>query len=266
MPRKLTVVNGKNIYFVSDLHLGAPALKNNRARELLFIDWLQSIRNDASMIFLMGDYFDFWFEYKKVVPKGFVRSLGALADICDSGIPVHFFTGNHDIWAFDYLTAEVGMVVHRNSESMELLGKRFFLSHGDDLGKKDFGYLLIKTFFHNPLAQWAFAKIHPDLSFRLAHFWSKRSRLSYKNGGKIFKNVESEEQYRYAKSIEEKEHFDYFVFGHRHIILNEPLNDLSRLIILGDWITKFSYGVFDGKSFKIEKINNKKIEEYRITF
>ncbi len=259
------MVIGKKIYFVSDLHLGAPALINNRERELLFVDWLQSIRKDASMLFLMGDYFDFWFEYRKAVPKGFVRSLGVLADICDSGIPVHFFTGNHDIWAFDYLTEEVGMIVHRAPVTMELLGKKFFLSHGDDLGKKDFGYQLIKNFFHNRIAQWAFAKIHPDLSFRMAHFWSKKSRLSYKNGDKGMKELEAEEQYIYAKSVVANEHFDYFVFGHRHIILDTPVSANSRLIILGDWIKKFSYGVFDGIHFSIETIDDKKIKEHRIT-
>jgi len=263
---KLPVDIGKKIYFVSDLHLGAMALKNNNERELLFVDWLQTIRNDASMLFLMGDYFDFWFEYRKVVPKGFVRSLGALASICDSGIPVHFFTGNHDIWAFDYLSEEIGMIVHRENVSMELLGKKFFLSHGDDLGKKDFGYQLIKNFFHNRIAQWTFAKIHPDLSFRLAHYWSKKSRLSYKNGDTFAKSIESEEQYIYAKSVLGKEHFDYFVFGHRHIVLDTPLAADSRLIILGDWIRKFSYGIFDGTDFKIETIDNIKLKEYRITF
>ena len=259
------MVIGKKIYFVSDLHLGAQALNNNRERELLFVDWLQTIRKDASMLFLMGDYFDFWFEYRKAVPKGFVRSLGLLAEICDSGIPVHFFTGNHDIWAFDYLSEEVGMTVHRAPVTMELLGKKFFLSHGDDLGKKDFGYQLIKNFFHNRIAQWAFAKIHPDLSFRMAHFWSKKSRLSYKNGDKGMKELESEEQYIFAKSVVAKEHFDYFVFGHRHIILDAPVAENTRLIILGDWIKKFSYGVFDGNSFNIETMDEKKIKEHRIT-
>lgn len=259
------MVIGKKIYFISDLHLGAKALNDNRARELLFVDWLESIRPDAAMLIILGDYFDFWFEYKKVVPKGFVRSLGALATICDSGIPVHFFTGNHDIWAFDYLSEEVGMILHKESVTMELHGKKFFLSHGDDLGKKDFGYQLIKNFFHLPLAQWAFAKIHPDLSFRLAHYWSKKSRLSYKNGDKGIKSIESEEQYQVARSIAEKEHFDYFVFGHRHIIVNEPVAENSRLIILGDWIRKFSYGVFDGNEFSIERIDKEKIRKFSIT-
>jgi UDP-2,3-diacylglucosamine hydrolase len=259
------VVIGKNIYFVSDLHLGAPALSNNKERELLFVDWLQSIRNDAAMLFLMGDYFDFWFEYRKVVPKGFVRSLGALAELCDSGVQVYFFTGNHDIWAFDYLSGEIGLMVHTDPLKIDLLGRKFFLSHGDDLGKKDFGYQLLKGFFHNRLAQWAFAKIHPDLSFRLAHHWSKKSRLSYKNEDQGFNGLQSEEQYLFAKSVLEKEHFDYFVFGHRHIVLNEPLAEGCRLIILGDWIKKFTYGIFDGKEFRIEKIEEKKLKEFSIT-
>lgn len=259
------MVLGNKIYFVSDLHLGAPALRNNKERERVFVDWLQSIRNDVSILFLMGDYFDFWFEYKKVVPKGFVRSLAALAELCDRGVRVHFFTGNHDIWAFDYLSKEIGMTVHTDTVRMEILGKKFFLSHGDDLGQKDFGYQLIKNFFHNRIAQWAFAKIHPDFSFRFAHYWSKKSRLSYKNDDHGFKGIESEEQYKYARSVLEKEHFDYFVFGHRHILLNEPVSAGSRLIILGDWIRKFSYGVYDGTDFKLETIDSKKLEEFSIT-
>jgi UDP-2,3-diacylglucosamine hydrolase len=260
----LSVVIGKNIYFVSDLHLGALALKDNKERELLFVDWLQSIRNEASMLFLMGDYFDFWFEYKKTVPKGFVRSLGALAMLCDSGVPVHFFTGNHDIWAFDYLSDEIGMIVHKDFATMELHGKKFFLAHGDDLGKIDFGYQLIKNFFHNRIAQWAFAKIHPDLSFRMAHYWSKNSRLAYKGGDHSHKGPEKEEQFLFARSVLAKEHYDYFVFGHRHVALNEPLNSGSRLIVLGDWIKKFTYGVFDGNEFRLETIEDKKLREYRI--
>jgi UDP-2,3-diacylglucosamine hydrolase len=198
------------------------------------------------------------------VPKGFTRSLGALAEICDSGIPVHFFTGNHDIWAFDYLTKETGMTVHTDILRIELHGKKFFLSHGDDLGRKDFGYQLIKNFFHNRIAQWAFAKIHPDLSFRLAHYWSKKSRLSYNSEDHGFKGLEYEDQYQYAKKVLQKEEVDYFVFGHRHIILNEKIADRGELIILGDWIKKFSYGVFDGKEFRIEQIEETKLKEYRI--
>ena len=147
---------------------------------------------------------------------------------------------------------------------MELYGKKFFLSHGDDLGEKDFGYQLIKKFFHNKIAQWAFAKIHPDLSFRLAHYWSKKSRLSYNSKEQTFKGLEFEEQYNFAKSVLQKEHFDYFVFGHRHIMLNEQVEPNSRLIVLGDWIKKFSYGVFDASGFRLENINQEKLQEYSI--
>jgi UDP-2,3-diacylglucosamine hydrolase len=258
------VVNGKKVYFVSDLHLGAPALGDNRERELLFVDWLKSIRNDASMLFLLGDYFDFWFEYKKVVPKGYVRSLGALAEISDSGIPIHFFIGNHDIWAFDYLTKELGLIVHRNTMSIELDGKKFFLAHGDDLGEKDFWYQIIKKTFHNRLAQWALAKAHPDLTLRLANLWTKQSLLSHKIGDYDFKGLDNEEQVHFAKTVLAKEYFDYFVFGHRHIAINEEISPGTRLIILGDWIRKFTYGVWDGNEFRIEKIKEEKIKEFRI--
>jgi len=259
------VVIGKNIYFVSDLHLGAPALRNNKEREMLFANWLRSIRNDVGTLFLMGDFFDFWFEYKKVIPKGFVRSLGALAELCDSGVTVHFFTGNHDIWAFDYLSEEIGMHVHTDPVRMDFYGKSFFLSHGDDLGKKDFGYQFIKNLFHNRLAQWIFAKIHPDPAIRLAHYWSKKSRLSHKISDQGFKGLDSEDQFLFAKSVLKKAHYDYFVFGHRHIELNAPIEDNSRLVILGDWIRLFSYGIFDGNEFRIEHIKEEKLKEYSIT-
>ena len=166
----------KKIYFASDVHLGA--LTKSREREMVFVNWLHQIKEDAAMIFLLGDIFDFWFEYRKVAPQGFVRVLGAIAGICDSGIPVHFFTGNHDIWVFDYLPRETGMIIHHEPFETEIYGKKFFLAHGDDLGKTDKGYQLLKGFFHNKFAQWVFAKIHPDLSFRLAHYWSKNSRLA----------------------------------------------------------------------------------------
>lgn len=254
----------KKVYFASDIHLGAPALKYNRERELLFVNWLQSIRQDASMIFLLGDIFDFWFEYKKVAPKGFVRVLGTLAEICDSGIPVHFFTGNHDIWVFDYLPHETGMIIHRDCLITELNGKKFFMAHGDDLGKRDKGYQLIKGFFNNRFSQWAFAKIHPDLALGLAHHWSKKSRLAKGVHGLDFLGEEKEEQIIFARDILLKEHFDYFVFGHRHLALNFDLGHQSRLITLGEWFREFSYGVWDGDQFTIEKIDKDTLRKFRI--
>lgn len=167
----------KKIYFASDVHLGAPALHNNREREKLFVKWLNQVKTDAEAIYLMGDIFDFWFEYKRAVPRGFTRVLGKLAEITDSGIEVHFFTGNHDIWIFDYLPNEIGVIVHDDVIKTEIRGKKFFLGHGDGLGPHDKGYKLLKKIFTNRFLQWSFARIHPNFSIWLAHQWSSRSRL-----------------------------------------------------------------------------------------
>ena len=205
------------------------------------------------MIFLLGDIFDFWFEYRRVAPQGFVRVLGALAEISDSGIPVHFFTGNHDIWVFDYLPRETGMIIHREPFETEINGKKFFLAHGDDLGEKDLGYQLIKKFFHNSIAQWAFAKIHPDLSFRLASRWSKNSRLS--RGKRLgFLGEDKEDQIIFAREVLKEKHVDYFVFGHRHLALEFLLTEKSKLFMLGDWFHDITYGVFEGDDFYLKKL------------
>jgi UDP-2,3-diacylglucosamine hydrolase len=240
----------KKIYFISDVHLGAPALKDNAEREKRFAGWLSEVSRDAAAIFLMGDIFDFWFEYKKVVPRGFTRVLGKISEITDQGIPVHFFTGNHDIWVFDYLPEETGMEIHRDSYTTELMGKRFYLAHGDGLDENDKGYLLLKKIFTNRLLQWLFARLHPNFAFSLAHRWSKSSRLSKKETGF---NAEEEGMFRFATAVLEKEHFDYFVFGHRHRMADIPMKDRTRFILLGEWIRTFSYGVFDGEKFELKK-------------
>ena len=243
----------KKIYFASDVHLGFPDSGHNHEREMIFVNWLNRVKQDASSIFLLGDIFDFWFEYRKVAPKGFVRVLGTLAQICDQGIPVHFFTGNHDIWVFDYLPEETGMIIHREPFETELYGKKFFMAHGDDLGERDFGYQVIKKFFHNSLAQWAFAKIHPDLSFRLARAWSKNSRLS--KGKKLgFLGENKEDQIIFAREVLKHKNVDYFVFGHRHLALEFDLSSNSKLFMLGDWFENFTFGVFDGNQFYLENI------------
>jgi UDP-2,3-diacylglucosamine hydrolase len=239
------------IYFVSDVHLGAPALSDNRKREQLFVSWLDNIRSDATEIYLMGDIFDYWFEYKKVVPRGFTRVLGKLAEITDRGIPVHYFTGNHDIWIFDYLPTETGVIVHHNPLTTSLLGKKFLLAHGDGLDPNDKGYLLLKKIFKNRTLQWLYARLHPNFAISLAQRWSKSSRLSKKPGNSEFA-AEDESMYQYAKSVLEKEHYDYFVFGHRHQMANIALSPDSRFILLGDWIKTFSYGSFDGNTFDLK--------------
>lgn len=242
----------KKIYFASDVHLGAPALNNNKEREIHFVKWLDQVKEDAEAIFLMGDIFDFWFEYKSVVPRGFTRVLGKIAEITDSGIPVHFFTGNHDIWVFDYLPKEIGVTVHRDIWKTELMGKKFFLGHGDGLGPFDRSYQMLKKIFTNKFLQWAFARIHPNFAIGLAHKWSGHSRLK---DGKVeadsFRGEDKEWLVLFAKEELKKEHYDYFVFGHRHWPCNIQLNEKSRYINTGDWVTHFTYAVFDGEKMEV---------------
>ncbi|MBA4408618.1 MAG: UDP-2,3-diacylglucosamine hydrolase [Odoribacter sp.] len=245
----------KKAYFVSDLHLGAPALKNNKERELAFVNWLNEIKEDASHLFLMGDIFDFWFEYKTVVPRGFTRTLGKIAEIADSGVDVHFFTGNHDVWIFDYLPNELGLTLHRNEFKTEISGKKFYLAHGDGLDATDKGYLLLKKMFTSKTLQWLFARIHPNLSISLGRHWSKHSRISKGVIGEEFKGATNEGMFIFAESILCQEEFDYFIFGHRHVMIDSPIGENSRYINLGDWIQHFSYGVFDGTEFKLKQYN-----------
>lgn len=246
----MTDYQGK-IYFISDIHLGAPALKNNREREKLFVAWLDDIKKDAAALFLMGDIFDYWFEYKTVVPRGFTRTLGKIAELADSGIPVHFFTGNHDVWVFDYLPSELGVHVHREEMRVIFSGKKFFLAHGDGLDPYDKGYHLLKKLFTNRFLQWLFSWLHPNLGVSLAHAWSKKSRLT-KGMFVPFQGEEKEGLYLFAKSTLEDEEVDYFIFGHRHLLLDLPLGKNTRYINLGDWISHFSYGVFDGEKFELK--------------
>lgn len=246
------MLNGKKIYFVSDVHLGAPALKNNKFRELLFVRWLEEMRHDAAGIYLMGDIFDFWFEYKTVVPRGFTRVLGKMAELADEGIPIHFFTGNHDIWIFDYLPAETGVIVHREPLLTEFSGKKFFLAHGDGLDPEDRGYLLMKRIFTSRILQRLYSLLHPNLALGFAHKWSEYSRLSKNIDGPEFRGKE-EGLFIFAEKYIVKEHIDFFVFGHRHRLADMAVGENSRLILLGEWIKTFSYGVFDGEHFELNK-------------
>lgn len=245
----------KKIYFVSDTHLGAPALNNNREREQIFVKWMDEVKDDAEEIFLMGDIFDFWFEYKKVVPRGFTRTLGKIAELTDSGIKVHYFTGNHDVWVFDYLPKELGVMVHKKEFKTEFNGKKFFLAHGDGLDPFDKGYNFLKKIFTNKPLQWCFARLHPNLAVSIAHFWSKNSRLSKNISGGPF-DPKKEGLYIFAEKILETEAFDYLIFGHRHILLSTPIGkNNAQFILLGDWINEFSYGIFDGEKFELKKYN-----------
>jgi len=242
----------KKIFFASDVHLGASALKNNREREILFVEWLDSIKNQAEDIYLLGDIFDFWYEYKSVVPRGHTRTLGKLAEISDSGVNIHFFTGNHDLWAFDYLEKEIGLKIYRNVWRGNIKGKKFYIAHGDGLGIHDKGYRLLKKIFTNRFLQACFSCIHPNLSFWIANKWSSHSRLA---DGKIeadtFRGEDKEWLIIHAKEELKIEHFDFFMFGHRHLPGDIKLSEKSRYINTGDWISFFSYAVFDGKEMKL---------------
>lgn len=245
--------NTTKIYFVSDAHFGIPSYEKSLVREKLFVKWLDEIKSDAEEIYLLGDIFDFWHEYKRAVPKGFVRILGKLAELTDSGIKIHFFTGNHDIWCYDYFQKELNIPVYTKPIVKEILGKKFFLGHGDGLGPKDRGYKFIKRVFAGKINQWLFARLHPNFGIGLGLFFSKRSNHSQGDDHLVFLGEDNEWQFVYAKEQLQKEHFDYFVFGHRHISIIKEMSEKTKFIILGDWITKFSYGVFDGEKFELRR-------------
>lgn len=244
------------IYFASDLHLGAPDLQRSKSREQLFINWLETIEHDADALYLVGDVFDFWFEYKTVVPKGYIRLLGKLAAMSDSGIDIHFFTGNHDMWAFEYFEEELGVTMHRHPINREWNGHHFMIGHGDGLGPGDRSYKRLKRVFSSRLCQWAFRWIHPDIGIRIANFFSRSSRQQQGDSEKEFLGEEKEWLLQYCKQKLKDKHYDYFIFGHRHLALDVQLNEKSRYINLGDWIRFNSYAVFDGEDLELKYFND----------
>jgi len=249
---------GKKIYFASDVHLGAPSIKNNKEHEKIFVDWLDSIIEDTAVLYLLGDVFDFWFEYRHVVPRGFTRFLGKICEFTDKGIPVHFFTGNHDVWVFDYLPEETGVIVHREPLKLEMDGKKFYLAHGDGLGPYDRSYNFLKLIFTNKILQWFFARIHPNFGVGFARRWSKHSRLQNESSeGAKFLGEDKEWLMLHARDVLEKEHFDFFIFGHRHIDLHQRFKKNSEFVYLGDWVKYKTYGVWDGEKFELKYLNNK---------
>jgi UDP-2,3-diacylglucosamine hydrolase len=240
------------IYFASDFHLGLPAGTPPLEREKRVVNWLNSVAPDAKEIYLLGDIFDFWWEYKLVVPRGFTRFLGTVASITDSGIPVHFFTGNHDMWVGDYLTKECGVTIHTMPFTTMFDGKKFHLAHGEGLGTEDNLYKILLAIFRNKPLRSAYSALHPSIGVGFGQRWSLSSRLG-KGIMKEFLGEEREDLIRYAKTILEKEYIDYFIFGHRHLARSYKLNQGSEIIFLGDWIKKGSFAVWDCKTltFKI---------------
>ena len=240
----------KNIYFASDFHLGAPSYAESRNREDRIVAWLNFIEPSCSELFLMGDVFDFWFEYKKVIPKGFIRLQGKLAQMADAGIKIYFFKGNHDMWVNDYFTKEIGIEIISDELKIERNGKKFYLHHGDGLGPGDKQYKFLRKIFRNPLCQWLFGILPPRIGMGIANAWSGSSRIA-SNKKEVFLGDENEWLAIYAKEQLQKEQFDYFIFGHRHLPLDIKLNDNSRYVNIGEWLNYNSYGVFDGRDLKL---------------
>lgn len=244
----------KNIYFLSDAHLGSLAIPHARMQERRLAGFLDNIKHKAAAVYLLGDIFDFWHEYKYVVPKGYTRLLGKISELTDMGVEVHFFTGNHDLWVGDYFEKECGMTVHRQSCVIELYGKLFYLAHGDGLGSTDRRFGFLRTLFHDPLCQRLFAAIHPRWGMAFGLNWAKHSRLK-REGGKEppYMGEDKEELVRFAKDyLTTHPDINYFIFGHRHIELDLLIAHTCRLVILGDWITQFTYAVYDGEHFFLE--------------
>ena len=248
----IAVPSGKKIYFASDNHLGAPNTAQSLPREKKFVRWLDQIKEDAAALFLLGDLFDFWFEYNYVVPRGFTRTLGKLAELTDSGIPVYYFVGNHDLWMRGYFEEELNIPVFHKPQVFVLNQKKFFIGHGDGLGPGDKGFKRMKKVFTNPVAQWLFRWLHPDLGVRMAQYFSVKNRLISGDEDVTFLGEEKEWLVQYARRKLAQQHFDYFVFGHRHLPLDIDLSTTSRYVNLGDWISYYSYGVFDGASLSLE--------------
>ncbi len=249
----INIPKGKKIYFASDNHLGAPTAKESLPREKKFVAWLDTIKNDAAAVFLMGDLFDFWIEYKTVVPKGFTRTLGKLAELSDSGIPIYYFVGNHDLWMNGYFEEELNIPVYHKPQQYIFNGTSFFIGHGDGLGPHDKGYKRMKKVFTNPFAKWLFRWLHPDLGVRLGQYLSVKNKIISGDDDVTFLGEENEWLVQYAKRKLEKKHYDYFIFGHRHLPLEIDLNEKSTYMNLGDWITYYTYGVFDGHKLSLKK-------------
>ncbi len=246
---QISLPPGKKIYFASDFHLGSPNSLASLEREKKIVRWLHEAEKDAAHLFLIGDLFDFWFEYKTVIPKGFVRLQGKLAELTDKGIPVTFFTGNHDMWMFGYFEQELGVKVNRVPQAYQIGNHSFFIGHGDGLGPGDKVYKLLKRFFESSFLRWCFRMIPPQIGMGIATAWSKQSRHANTTKEKSLATIHPENEWLwlYCKELELQQHHDFYVFGHRHQPLDLPISNNSRYLNTGEWISQFTYAVYNGE-------------------
>lgn len=237
---------------MSDAHLGSVSHDSSIDVERKLCRWFDAVKHDAKEIYLLGDIFDYWFEYKNVVPRGFTRVLGKFSELTDAGIPIYFFIGNHDIWLTDYLSTECGLIVKRKPVVKNIDGKVFFLAHGDGLGDESWGFRFVRKIYHNKFLRFLYAAIHPRWTMAFASKWSNYSRMSAEIAP--FMGEEKEHLIQFAKEeLKRSPEINYFIFGHRHIMLNHPLKDNSNIVILGDWMSYFSYAVFDSKTVELKQ-------------
>lgn len=242
----------KNIFFLSDFHLGIPDHTTSLEREKRIVAFFESIKNQAEAIFIVGDMFDFWYEYRQVVPKGYVRLLGKLGELTDSGIAIHFFVGNHDMWMTDYFQKELNIPVYYEPREFEFNNKKFLVGHGDGLGPGDNGYKMLKKIFRNPFCRWMFGILPPNIGVGLANYFSRKSRQAADQNEEQFISKDKEWLATYCLEMLKQKHYDYFVFGHRHLPLDLLLNANSRYINLGDWIRYSTYAVFNGQQLNLQ--------------
>lgn len=244
-------------YFISDVHLGAPSVAESQARERRLVNFLREIAPDCRSLYIVGDLFDYWFEYKQVVPRGHTRLLGTLGELVDNGLELHIFTGNHDLWMADYLSEELGATIHHQPLHLQLNNAQFYIAHGDGLGPGDLKYKFLKKIFTNPLCRWLYNRLHPNFGVGFAARMSRASRNSQSDDDHAFLG-ETERQLQHSKSVLENHSFDYFIYGHRHHLKNMEISHVradgtqvdSRYIVLGDWITLDSYAVWDGQQLQ----------------
>lgn len=246
-------MNSKKIYFASDFHLGVPSFESSLKREKTICRWLDSIKHDAEAVYLVGDIFDFWYEYKYTVPKGTVRLLGKIAELTDAGIAVHFFVGNHDLWMKDYFTTELNVTVHHDTQQVKFGSKNFYINHGDGLGPGDNWYKLLRKIFASKTCQWLFSRLHPNLAFYIAKKSSKRRKTITGDSDEKFLGNENEWLFLYCREVLKTTAVDYFIFGHRHLPLDLDVDGKARYINLGEWIQYNTYAVFDGENLELKK-------------
>jgi len=256
MAHPISLKEGKKIYFASDFHLGVPDPSSSLAREKRIVKWLDTIAPDAQAIYLLGDIFDFWFEYSHAIPRGFIRLQGKLAELRDAGLPIYFFTGNHDMWMFDYFEKEMDIIIYREPQVLEIGNHKMLVGHGDGLGPDDSIYKILKKFFNSKVCQWLFARLHPNLGIRIANYWSRQSRISNTKMEEKFQGEENEFLLTYCRNLEKSQHHDFYVFGHRHLPLDLSVGKNSRYINLGEWVHFNTYAEYDGKEISLKTFSS----------